>query len=121
MTLITFLKNFDYLAPSQVLYIKGHKSFQTLIGAIISLLVFGLVFSLLIYFFYKLIARENLYIAIQEGAFINTFKYNISNSLFIFKLNSDIDIYDNEILFYAKYYQLNLSNNQDIKIINLDI
>jgi len=121
MNLFNFLKNFDYLAPSQVLYIKGHKSFKTYVGAIISLLVFGLVFSLLIYFFYKLIARENLYIAIQEESFINSFTYNISNSLFIFKINSDIDLYDNEIKFNAKYHQFNLSNNQDIKIMNLDI
>ena len=121
MNLFNFLKNFDYLAPSQVLYIKGHKSFKTYVGAIISLLVFGLVFSLLIYFFYKLIARENLYIVIQEESFINSFTYNISNSLFIFKINSDIDLYDNEIKFNAKYHQFNLSNNQDIKIMNLDI
>ena len=121
MNLFKFLKNFDYLAPSQVLYIKGHKSYQTFIGAIISLLVFGLVFSLLIYFFYKFISRENLYISIQEESFINSFKYDITNSLFIFKIISDIDLYDNEIRFNAIYHQLNLSNNQETKIINLDI
>ena len=106
MSFFRFLKSFDYLAPSQVLYIKGHKSYQTYIGALFSLLVFGLVFALLIYFCYKLISRENIYIAIQEESFIDEFSYNISNSLFAFKINSDIEIYENEIKFVAIYQMI---------------
>ena len=108
MSFFRFLKSFDYLAPSQVLYIKGHKSYQTYIGALFSLLVFGLVFALLIYFCYKLISRENIYIAIQEESFIDEFSYNISNSLFAFKINSDIEIYENEIKFVATYHEVNV-------------
>ncbi len=121
MSFFRFLKSFDYLAPSQVLYIKGHKSYQTYIGALLSLLVFGLVFALLIYFCYKLISRENIFIAIQEESFIDEFYYNISNSLFAFKINSDIEIYENEIKFVATYHEVNLSNDLDIEKKNFEI
>ena len=120
MDLFNFIKNFDYLAPSQVLYIKGHKSFQTYIGAILSLLVFGLVFALGIYFFYKLISRENLYISIQEESHQINFTYNFSNSLFAFKINSDIELNENEIVFIVTYNELDLYNIKKKKL-NLEI
>ena len=120
MDLFNFIKNFDYLAPSQVLYIKGHKSFQTYIGAILSLLVFGLVFALGIYFFYKLISRENLYISIQEESHQINFTYNFSNSLFAFKINSDIELNENEIVFIVSYNELDLYNIKEKKL-NLEI
>ena len=120
MSLFNFIKNFDYLAPSQVLYIKGHKSFQTYIGAILSLLVFGLVFALGIYFFYKLISRENLYISIQEESHQINFTYNFSNSLFAFKINSDIELNENEIVFIVTYNELDLYNIKKKKL-NLEI
>ena len=116
MDLFNFIKNFDYLAPSQVLYIKGHKSFQTYIGAILSLLVFGLVFALGIYFFYKLISRENLYISIQEESHQINFTYNFSNSLFAFKINSDIELNENEIVFIVSYNELDLYNIKEKKL-----
>jgi hypothetical protein len=120
MDLFNFIKNFDYLAPSQVLYIKGHKSFQTYIGAILSLLVFGLVFALGIYFFYKLISRENLYISIQEESHQINFTFNFSNSLFAFKINSDIELNENEIVFIVSYNELDLYNIKKKKL-NLEI
>ena len=120
MDLFNFIKNFDYLAPSQVLYIKGHKSFQTYIGAILSLLVFGLVFALRISFFYKLISRENLYISIQEESHQINFTYNFSNSLFAFKINSDIELNENEIVFIVSYNELDLYNIKKKKL-NLEI
>ena len=120
MDLFNFIKNFDYLAPSQVLYIKGHKSFQTYIGAILSLLVFGLVFALGIYFFYKLISRENLYISIQEESHQINFTFNFSNSLFAFKINSDIELNENEIVFIVTYNELDLYNIKKKKL-NLEI
>ena len=120
MDLFNFIKNFDYLAPSQVLYIKGHKSFQTYIGAILSLLVFGLVFALGIYFFYKLISRENLYILIQEESHQINFTFNFSNSLFAFKINSDIELNENEIVFIVTYNELDLYNIKEKKL-NLEI
>ncbi len=116
MSLFNFIKNFDYLAPSQVLYIKGHKSFQTYIGAILSLLVFALVFSLGIYFFYKLISRENFYITIQEESYQINLTYNFSNSLFIFKINSDIELNENEIFFIVSYHELNINENKEKKL-----
>ena len=116
MSLFNFIKNFDYLAPSQVLYIKGHKSFQTYIGAILSLLVFCLVFSLGIYFFYKLISRENFYITIQEESYQINLTYNFSNSLFIFKINSDIELNENEIFFIVSYHELNVNENTEKKL-----
>ena len=116
MDLFNFIKNFDYLAPSQVLYIKGHKSFQTYIGAILSLLVFGLVFALGIYFFYKLISRENLYISIQEESHQINFTFNFSNSLFAFKINSDIELNENEIIFIVSYHEFNLEEITEKKL-----
>ena len=116
MSLFNFIKNFDYLAPSQVLYIKGHKSFQTYIGAILSLLVFALVFSLGIYFFYKLIVRETFYISIQEELHQINFTYNLSNSLFAFKINSDIELNENEIIFIVSYHEFNLEEITEKKL-----